>query len=403
MDYRIILDGALFSECSMAGENRYGMLRVAEEITNELLKNKQIEVAFANTIPLPKYHLGLLNYIKELKGHAGIKILTHSPADFTKLLEWKSLYFRLQPFFSFSNTVKDINTYDIFHSFYYPIPNSIRSVKIKKSITFLDIIPLKMDGYPRTIVHRTKEIVKDVKNNFSFSISEFSKNDILNYDSSINPDSIFVAPLAASPSLFYINKNKEEWEHAKKKYALPENYFLAVSSNDKRKNIPHLIKSFNKFLLQTKQNNISLLLIGNYKFSNLDLDVLGIDKAVQKKIIIPEIFIDNADLSVIYSNALCFYFMSLYEGFGLPALEAMQCGIPVVASDTSSIPEVVEDAGILISPVDEDQLCSVMEKISSDADLRNSMSKKSILQSEKFSWKACASIYNESFKKMLAQ
>jgi glycosyltransferase involved in cell wall biosynthesis len=401
MNYKLILDGALFSECFYAGKNRYGMLRVAEEISNVLINENNIELAFANTIYLLKYNNGLNNYLKQLESSKVLKNISNPPSSFSKLLEWKSLYFRLQNFLPLNVSIKNVNDYDIFHSFYYPIPNSIQNKKIKKSITFLDIIPLKMNGYSRSMVQRTMNIVNDVKHNYSFAISEYSKTDILNYDSSIDPNKIFVAPLAASKELFYQNSNKTDWEIVQKKYDLPSNYFLAISSNDKRKNIPHLIKSFNKFILQNKVNDIQLLLVGNYKFSNLDLDELGIDKLVQSKIIIPNNFIDNKDLAIIYSNAVCFFFMSLYEGFGLPALEAMQCGIPIVASNTSSIPEVVGNAGIMLSPEDEDGLANEMGSVYYNSELRNEMAAKSLSQSQKFSWELCAKIYNDSFAKML--
>jgi glycosyltransferase involved in cell wall biosynthesis len=92
--------------------------------------------------------------------------------------------------------------------------------------------------------------------------------------------------------------------------------------------------------------------------------------------------------------------MSLYEGFGLPALEAMQCGVPVVASSTTSLPEVVGDAGILLSPTNEDDLCQVMNNLYSDSSLRERYGNLGLKRAKTFSWKRCAEEYAAIFKQI---
>ena len=93
--------------------------------------------------------------------------------------------------------------------------------------------------------------------------------------------------------------------------------------------------------------------------------------------------------------------MSLYEGFGLPALEAMQCGVPVVTSNTTSLPEVVGDAGIMISPTSIDDLCEVMNQIYDDEEMRQSYAATSLKRAATFSWQRCAEEYAAIFKKLL--
>ena len=100
--------------------------------------------------------------------------------------------------------------------------------------------------------------------------------------------------------------------------------------------------------------------------------------------------VPDEDLATIYSNAHSFYYMSLYEGFGLPPLEAMQCGIATVTSNTSSLPEVVGDAGIMLEPNDSESLCNTMWKLYSDESLRKEYCLKGIEQSKLFSWEKCA-------------
>jgi glycosyltransferase involved in cell wall biosynthesis len=129
------------------------------------------------------------------------------------------------------------------------------------------------------------------------------------------------------------------------------------------------------------------------------LKKLEIKKKVREKIVLAKP-IANEDLSIVYSNAECFFFMSLYEGFGLPALEAMQCGTPVVTSNATSLPEVIGDAGIMIDPKDEDTLCEAMNTLHNSEELRNNYSKKGLERSKQFSWERCANEYVEIFKKI---
>ncbi len=101
-------------------------------------------------------------------------------------------------------------------------------------------------------------------------------------------------------------------------------------------------------------------------------------------------YIPDHDLSAIYSGALAFVYPSLYEGFGLPPLEAMQCGTPVITSNTSSLPEVVGDAGLMINPTNRDDLCQAMLNLINNSKLRNQLSQKGIDRATQFSWSKCA-------------
>jgi glycosyltransferase involved in cell wall biosynthesis len=220
------------------------------------------------------------------------------------------------------------------------------------------------------------------------------------YDKRIDEQKVFVVPLAASKELFYQNGNKDDWYIVKQKYNLPDNYFLSVAGNDSRKNIRTVIKSFTKLLLQEKMQDLHLVLTGNGSHNYEMMEELNIPKEVRAKIFIPLTFIDSQDLAVLYSNAVCFFFMSLYEGFGLPALEAMQCGTPVVVSNTTSLPEVVGDAALTIDPTDIDALCSAMLLIHNSTDLRNHYATASLQRAEQFSWSRCADEYGAIFNEI---
>ncbi|MEO7049341.1 MAG: glycosyltransferase family 1 protein [Ferruginibacter sp.] len=397
---KIALDGTLFSECYLRGANRDGMMRLTEDITDQLILKDDLDISFVNNLSIAKYNRSLKNFIQEHYPDHLKKVLTKNPLFFTDIVAYKEHFRTKLSSFSFSPYYKEINHFDIFHSFYYPFAKSILKNKVKRSITYLDIIALKLNGYPDYLVNRTKEIVDCIAGNFAISISEFSRQDLLEYDNKIDPAKVFVVPLAASSQLFYQSKNKEDWEVVKEKYNLPDHYFLSVTGNDKRKNIAHLIKAFNQFILQEKSADIDLVLTGNGAHNRAMLEELNISKEVQKRIFIPERFIDSEDLAVLYSNAVSFFFMSYYEGFGLPALEAMQCGVPVVAADNTSLPEVVGEAGILISPYDADRLSEEMRRLYNDEQLRNRLAEASLIRSSEFSWKRCANEYADIFKKI---
>ena len=102
-------------------------------------------------------------------------------------------------------------------------------------------------------------------------------------------------------------------------------------------------------------------------------------------------YIEEQDLRHYFSNALCFIYPSLYEGFGLPVLEAMQCGCPVITSDTSSLPEVIGEAGIKINPTSDEEMIEAYEKMYFNEEFRHECSKLGLGRAKRFSWKKCAS------------
>ena len=123
---------------------------------------------------------------------------------------------------------------------------------------------------------------------------------------------------------------------------------------------------------------------------------------IKKRIIITG-YIPDEDLAALYSGALAFVYPSFYEGFGLPHLEAMQCGVPVITSNTCSLPEVVGDAGIMVDPTDADALCHSMLEIYNKSSLREAMSLKSIERAKQFSWEKCTQETLAAYKTALSE
>jgi glycosyltransferase involved in cell wall biosynthesis len=163
----------------------------------------------------------------------------------------------------------------------------------------------------------------------------------------------------------------------------------------------HTIRTFARMVDQQNIKDLSLVLVGTKGWLYDEIfEELSRNAALKDRIIVTG-FAANEDLAALYSGAVAFVYPSLYEGFGLPPLEAMQCGVPVITSNTSSLPEVVGEAGIMVSPTDEDALCQSMLDIYNSDSLQQTMSLKSIEQAKKFSWEKCMRETIDAYKTAL--
>lgn len=294
------------------------------------------------------------------------------------------------------------NNFDIFHSPYFSIPKIIRKKKKKvKFLTVYDLIPIL---YPQYFNRRKVDQVKKALNSLSPSdfvicISQSTKNDFCNLFK-FDPSRVFVIPLAASGS-FSPCKDLKLIREVKNKYGIPSGpYILSVGTLDPRKNTKHLIFSFQRIIEQEKIRDLNLVLVGAKSCFHEKLFAQLNSHGLEKRIILTG-FVPDQDLTPLYSGALVFVYPSLYEGFGLPPLEAMQCGVPVITSNTSSLPEVVGDAGIMTDPNDSDAICHHILKIYRSPTLRQELANKSLEQAKKFSWEKCSGQTIDAYKKAL--
>lgn len=220
-----------------------------------------------------------------------------------------------------------------------------------------------------------------------FSISESTKKDFLqnfNYPE----DRVFVTPLAPDPVYKQIDSSSAK--NVLVRYGLEDQFLLYVGGCDFRKNLESLVTSFEK--LKDSDSSLKLLLVGNDFIKGMDPDSQKIRQLVESSKYTNEIirpgYVSNEDLASLYSSALVFIYPSIYEGFGLPILEAMACGCPVIAYNNSSIPEVAGDAALLLEP--KDDLAEAIKKVITDKKLRDSMVEKGFNQAKKFSWEKTA-------------
>ncbi len=177
-------------------------------------------------------------------------------------------------------------------------------------------------------------------------------------------------------------------EKLKEKYTILGEFILFVGTLQPRKNIVRLIEAYSKLVAQSKKVP-QLVIVG--KKGWLYEDILSAPKrfGVEKGVIFLE-FVPDSDLALLYRNALCFVLRSLYEGFGLPILEAMRYGCPVVTSNVSSLPEAAGDAAVYIDPNNTEDIAQKLKLVISDLKLREELIEKGKKQVQKFSWEKAA-------------
>ena len=280
---------------------------------------------------------------------------------------------------------------DIFHSSYPRIPNQVRKALPNRHLqTVYDLTPLILDKkyFPPGHCGVTQRLIDTIQpDDWVTTISNSARNDLLNRRPHLNPDRVITVYLAAASELFYPVADREAIEIIKQKYQIPPgDYFLSLHSLAPHKNMEHLISCFKQTIDLEKAKDLHLVICGGNKNSLSSLIQSNQLTATDLKNIHFTGFIDDCDLAAIYSGAIGFIFPSLYEGFGLPLLEAMQCGCPVISSNTSSMPEVVGEAGFLVSPTDRDVLCESIVKLYHSNDLRFKYSQLSLNRSTLFSW-----------------
>lgn len=265
----------------------------------------------------------------------------------------------------------------------YPCQNSLKVMNIY-DLTFIKY-PNYVDSVVKTYTERIKRCLQWT--DLVLTISESSKKDIIEY-LEVNPKKIYVTPLA---SRYYPNQLSEEIVQRLEKqanYDFSKPYLLFVSTIEPRKNINNIITAFN-FLKQNYKIEHQLILIGK-KGWNYQPVFAAIENSPWANQIHHLNYLSNELVALFYSKADVFVYPSHYEGFGLPVLEAMTLGAPVISSNTSSIPEVTGDAAILIDPNNPIQLGEAILKVISNSQLRQELINKGKARAKLFSWERTA-------------
>lgn len=226
------------------------------------------------------------------------------------------------------------------------------------------------------------------------AVSEYTKKDIVEH-LRVLPDKITVIYEAVSKD-FYPDIDPAYVERA----LGVKKYVLYAGQLQPRKNALNLLKAWS--IVGKKFPEYKLVLVGMVRDSEYHA---ALTEAIKQGDIAGSVVfagsVTNEVLRKLYSNARCFAYPSFFEGFGLPLLEAMQCGTPVITSNTSSLPEVVGEAGLLVDPTKPEDIAEALERVLSDDALHKDLASRAILQAKKFSWQKAAEQTLAVYKKVV--
>jgi len=183
------------------------------------------------------------------------------------------------------------------------------------------------------------------------------------------------------------------------KLGLKAPYLLHTGTIEPRKNLSLLVKAFEQ-IKKEQSTNLQLVLVGKLGWKSESLQE-QINVSPFKKDILLLGYVERTVLPTIYTGAKAFVYPSYFEGFGLPVLEAMSCGTPVIVSNVSSLPEIIGTAGLVFSPNNQDQLVKRINKVLEDESLQQALSKKSLQQAAKFSWHKTAQETLQIFEQLM--
>jgi glycosyltransferase involved in cell wall biosynthesis len=223
-----------------------------------------------------------------------------------------------------------------------------------------------------------------LKSTHIITISESSKADILN-TYKVPANKVTVAYPGYDDEVFKVVKDQEKAEDILKKYQISGDYIIYIGTIQPRKNIIRLIRSVKKI------NDLKLVIAGKIRGKGkqgwMNQEILEEPKklGIEDRVIFTD-FVPTEELPYLISGSKAFVLPSLWEGFGIPVVEAMACGIPIITSNVSSLPEVVGEAGLLVNPESETQIEQAIRLLVTDKKLHNKLSKKALEQSKKFSW-----------------
>jgi glycosyltransferase involved in cell wall biosynthesis len=230
------------------------------------------------------------------------------------------------------------------------------------------------------------------------AISEHARRDII-ATYRIAPEKITAIPLAASDRFRPVT-DKTELQRMRNTYGIDGDYILSVGSIQPRKNLHRLIRAYSDLRRLWPGGKLPrLVLVGKrawlYAETLNAIQTNGLSDSIILTGYVPE-----TDLPALYSGAVCFVYPSYFEGFGLPPLEAMKCGTPVITGNRTSLPEVVGDAGLMVDPFDVSALAAAIARLIDNSHFRNELRVRGLAQAQKFDWRETArrtlKIYKEA-------
>ncbi len=411
---KLLMDVSALGNIEFYGASRSGIFFVTYNLLKEFLKCTDLQLALYTKTA---YYNNIKKSIKIVGIDPNIKIYTDSKIcalynffkfkyNYSKKIIYRIYQILLMPLALFAKIGIFIfpKKYDeeiFFSTFNYPSYSIRRQKKMKKYVYLHDCIHIQ-GIYNKKYIDKyfVNEVFNKIeKENFYFTNSEYTRQDFIKYNPNVSEENSKTVLLAAADNF---KPSKENFEEIKKKYNIPDGkkYIFSLCTLEPRKNLIRIVKTFVEFI---KKHNIDdiVFVMGGGQWEKFKEELAkAIDNLSEYKDKIIKIgYVQDEDLPILYSNAEWFVYTSQYEGFGLPPLEAMSCGCPVIVSNSTSLPEVVGDAGIQINYDSDEEHVEAYEKFYFNPELRAEYSKKGLLRASIFSYKKTA---DELLSKMLA-
>ena len=291
---------------------------------------------------------------------------------------------------------------DITHFCNYVIPFGVRG---KKVVTVHD---LAFHEYPDTIRWRTMLMLK---RNLRCSLkradavvtdSEFTRKEILKYYD-VPAEKLYVVPCGVDTKIFCRETDAGKLVSVKKKYGISGAYFLYLGTLEPRKNLSGLIRAYKIFRERVKDQKTEIpqmVIAGGKGWMYEQIFHTVKELSLEDKVIFTG-YVDEEEKPILMGGALAFCFPSFYEGFGMPPIEAMACGTPVLTSNTSSLAEVTHDAALQVDPYDLEKMAESLERLYNDGGLRNELKEKGWERAGKYSWQNAVEALHQAYESIM--
>ena len=382
---KIGIDIRCLSEGRRTGVEEYS-LNLLEKILKEDSDNKY--VLFLNSWKKPKLEIDFL------KNHKNVELkISRFPNKILNFFLW---------YFDWPKLDKLIGGVDVF---FMPNLNFVAlSPKVKLILTVHD---LSFEYYPETfswkrrlwhIFINPQKIIRRADK--VLAVSDSTRNDLIGFYK-INPAKVETVYNGVGEVFGRIDRNDSRLLKIKEKYALPFNFILFLGTFEPRKNIGGIVRAYERMRQEggSQLEKYKLVIAGSEGWKSAKLK-REIKKSSLAKDIYQVKFIDEEDKVFVYNLAALFVYPSFFEGFGLPPLEAIKCGVPVIVSDNSSMVETVGEAGILTDAFSADEIALAMKEFLIDKELKKEFYPAGIRQAQKFTWTKAAKKFLEIVKKI---
>ena len=403
MKRTLLFDGGIFAEALQKNNSRTGIFFVAFNVLKQFAASNLFDITILTN---PYDTIAVKEFIKkEISPEIKFYFEDYKYLDVYTKAHWNRVKYKKEKRFIKKEYWKIIEKlykisfrsnkfYDIYfsaHTMFIPGINAD-----KRYLVLHDAIPLIFPYLSKDFENRKGWFFKvadgiNDRDNY-FTVSQHTKDDYLKLFPQLKPEQITVTPLAASDN-FYHETDKNKIGEARHKYNIPDGkkYVFSLCTLEPRKNLIRAVKTFVQFVQKNNIEDLVFVLGGSAWDDFLPKLEEELGK-VPDNLIIKAGYVADEDLAALYSGAEWFVYTSQYEGFGLPPLEAMQCGCPVITSNNSSLPEVVGESGIKIDWDSDEQHIASYERYYYDDEFRKQNILEGLKRSKLFSWDKCADI-----------